>query len=108
MLRLRRGVGAVRQCSSAARRATELARAAEQVRHQSFPPSRNATPEFDPMIEEGSRRLGLSAEPAVLGVAQEANDEVERYSLELADVEQQIAWLNSRQVSSGSSRQDSS
>ena len=60
------------------------------------------------MIEEGSRRLGLSAEPAVLGVAQEANEEVERYSLELADVEQQIAFLNARQVSSGSSRQDSS
>jgi len=29
-----------------------------------------------------------------LGVAQEANEEVERYSLELADVEQQIAWLS--------------
>ena len=42
---------------------------------------------------------GVSTIPAVLGVAQEANDEVERYSLELADVEQQIAWLNSRQTS---------
>jgi len=43
-----------------------------------------------------------------LAAVQEANEEVERDSLELADVEQQIAWLNAKQVSSGSSRQDSS